>query len=128
MINEGKGFTLIELIVVIAVISIIAGIAVPIYIALVEDAHKGHMDGIEGILRSAVILYASEHFLDHGELLYPEEAIATIKYMTDPGLLNDWTDLGNGIWLYNPTGGTLTYNQNDDGYSFSITKKYKRDL
>ncbi|MFC1784144.1 prepilin-type N-terminal cleavage/methylation domain-containing protein [Candidatus Neomarinimicrobiota bacterium] len=109
-----KGFTLIELIVVIAIIAILAAVAVPAFINVVDEAHLANMDAVEGVFRSAAVMYASDQLLTTGTYNYPVTANATIALLTEDGAINDWEDGAAGVWEYHPGGsatawGTLTY-------------------
>ncbi|MEE9574310.1 MAG: type II secretion system protein [Candidatus Neomarinimicrobiota bacterium] len=115
-----KGFTLIELIIVIAVIGTLGALAVPTFFNLVDDAHQANMDAVEGVLRSAVTIWASDNLLTNGVYAYPPAATVTIANITEDGAIVDWSDNGAGTWTYAPTGGTLVYTQIGGGTGYTI--------
>ncbi len=75
-----KGFTLIELMIVVAIIGILAAIAIPKFAELIRKSSEGASKGNLGALRSALSIYYGDM-----EGLYPATATAlTIngKYLT----------------------------------------------
>ena len=60
MLRNERGFTLIELIVIIVIIGILAAVAIPTYIDLTGSAANASARGILGAIRSAnTLLYAN---------------------------------------------------------------------
>ena len=59
-----KGFTLIELIIVIVILGIIAGVAIPKFIGLAAKARTGAARGVGGALSSSITSLHSDYLLN----------------------------------------------------------------
>ena len=109
MRKQESGFTLIELIVVIALLGILVAVALPKYIDLTEKAKQAHDEGMLGGLRSATALLYSSNVLytvtNSIGTYWPTYAQVT-NQMTDPVAATNWLYFTNVT--YSPTNGTWT--------------------
>ncbi|NQV37394.1 MAG: prepilin-type N-terminal cleavage/methylation domain-containing protein [Candidatus Marinimicrobia bacterium] len=71
-IRNTKGFTLIELIMVIVILGILSTVLVPRYFNFAEDAHKASVDSYIGNFKSSLFMYAADRILDVGTRSYPD--------------------------------------------------------
>ena len=69
--NKQRGFTLIELIMVIVILGILSTVLVPRYFNFAEDAHKASVDTFIGNFKSSLFMYASDQILSVGNRSYP---------------------------------------------------------
>ncbi len=69
-LRSKKGFTLVELMIVVAIIGILAGIAIPRYMNFIRRSREGATKGNLGAVRSALNIYYSDT-----EGLYPQRGV-----------------------------------------------------
>lgn len=91
--RQAKGFTLIELVVVIAILAILAAFALPRFASLSEQAHESSIQGTAGALSAGVAL-AKAQWVTNG---------STAATTNVAGFGNDDVDVSDDGW---PTGST----------------------
>ena len=96
--RRSKGFTLIELIMVIVILGILAAVAIPKFVDLSTQANASACKSNQGAIESAVAIY------------YASRA-ATGQTPTFPSSYNETTYYAGGVVPACPTAGTYTYSQ-----------------
>ncbi|MBT4033603.1 MAG: type II secretion system protein [Candidatus Marinimicrobia bacterium] len=79
--NNNKGFTLIELIMVIVILGILAAVAVPKFFSMTDQAHVKNKAAVIGNVRSGMNLLAANRLVRNGD-----------RDLTDLENLATWAD------------------------------------
>ncbi len=118
-----RGFTLIELMIVVAIIGILAAIAIPKFAELIRKSSEGASRGNLGAIRSAMSIYygdmEGQYPADPASLTLSGKYLGTIppaktpNYHTDSSLITlgsqagGWQDVGG--WIYDSAPGDQSY-------------------
>ena len=103
-----SGFTLIELIIVIAVIGIMAAVAVPKFFDINTQAHTANKSAVVGTMKTALNNYAAQQLAINGSRSFPTADALTLASILD--------EVPDG-WTYATS--VLSYDGDDTTYSYS---------
>ena len=112
MTGRQKGFTLVELVVVIVVLGILAAIAIPRYVSYTREARISALNGLASALRSSVMLVQGR-YQAVGDLTTNQVTLA------DGNNVRVSTGANGGIPIVAATGIAAAVRQ--EGFTYSVT-------
>jgi prepilin-type N-terminal cleavage/methylation domain-containing protein len=111
--NSNRGFTLIELVVIIVVLGILAAIAIPKLFSVSKEAEIATVDNMVANLESALSIYVSKQFIN-GQPIASHNPFDDLSNVPSNYVgVNDPVtpaNTPNGNWCYRTTGGWIMYN------------------
>ena len=78
--HQRKGFTLIELMIVVAIIGILAAIAIPKFAEMIRKSKEGAVKGNLGSLRGALNIYYADMEGQYPNGIVTQDALASLTY------------------------------------------------
>ena len=85
--DNQAGFTLIELVIIIVVLGILAGVAIPRYVNMVDEAREKACLGALGGVRSGISIYYANMALTTGAATWPPmDSLTTVGVVMEHGM------------------------------------------
>ena len=110
--NTNKGFTLIELIIVMVILGIMAAVAVPRYLDSIENAEASAEDAVISAVEAGLKQFANNSLLENGRASWPTNPFSALSENADGDVdLVGYTEDGDLA----DTDGEWTFIDNGDG-------------
>ena len=135
--NTNKGFTLIELIMVMIILGIMAAVAIPRYLETIEKSEVAAEDAVISAVRSGLKQYANNALVDGGRATWPTNPFdvlaetpagysATDNGTEEVGPLDGVAD-SDGEWTFDYSNSRITHQRADNSRYYWAYDKGTQD-
>ncbi len=113
-INNNKGFTLIELVMVIVILGILAAVAIPRFVDLQGSARTSTINGITGAIAGQITMLHANKLISRTATYSVSDVVNSIDsngFTLTAGTGSIEAELNDGTkysWVYNTNGGALS--------------------
>ena len=112
MKSNNKGFTLIELILVIVIMGILMAVAIPKFSGLLKEVRLQTENAVISQLKAGLEQSAAKNLITAGQWDYPA---------TSTNIITTLMDEVPSDWVYTPADSTITYSREDSTISWIYT-------
>ena len=109
-----KGFTLIELVIIMVILGVLAAVAVPRLGSTIDSSENSAEEAVIGNLRSALEVYAMDQVVLTSNKSYPINPFAALDDKSRVKLTGISSGSGGGPWGFD-NGNNKIYHQRNDG-------------
>ena len=108
-----KGFTLVELVIIMVILGVLAAVAVPRLGSSIDSSEAASEEAVIGSLRSALEVYAMDKVVQNSSKSYPYDPFDALDSKSSNELTStNWSFNGTDICHYRNDGSTESWSYN----------------
>ena len=112
--NTNKGFTLIELIIVMVILGIMAAVAVPRYLDSISNAEESAENAVISSIRAGLKQHANNSLYSEGRSTWPSNPFEVLDEKPAGYSLISAMASEDGQWTFDSTASFITHQRNDN--------------